>query len=69
MMCSLQNQPQANNEFYIPMSKVKEMLDYLEERDKKLFLPGKQLSSDESLIRALCRIKFKMRIISKPARY
>ena len=41
----------------------------MEERFQKLFVPKQQLSLDETLIRAFGRIKFKVRIISKSARY
>jgi hypothetical protein len=35
----------------------------------RLFVPGQQLSLDETLIRAFGRIKFKVRIVTKAARY
>jgi Transposase IS4 len=41
----------------------------LENRYLKLFVPGQQLSLDETLIRAFGRIKFKVRIVTKAARY
>ena len=44
-------------------------MDYMEERFDKLYVPGQNLSLDETLIRAFGRIKFKVRIISKAARY
>ena len=44
-------------------------MDYLEERYKKLFIPGRNLNLNETLIRAFGRIKFKVRIITKSARY
>jgi Transposase IS4 len=49
--------------------KVKESMDFLEMRFNKVFIPGKHLSLDESLIRAFGQIKFKVRIITKAARY
>jgi Transposase IS4 len=48
---------------------VKKLLELLEERYDCLFVAGKNLSLDETLIRAFGRIKFKVRIITKPARY
>jgi DNA polymerase III epsilon subunit-like protein len=54
---------------YDPAYKITEVRDYLEERYTKLFSPGQQLSLDETLLRAFGRIKFKVRIISKSARY
>jgi DNA polymerase III epsilon subunit-like protein len=68
-VCSLQDQPSRNDPEYDPIYKVKEMKDYLEMRYKKLYSPGPYLSLDESLIRAFGRIKFKVRIITKAARY
>ena len=41
----------------------------LESRYKKLFVPGQELSLDETLYRAFERIKFKVRIVTKAARY
>jgi hypothetical protein len=41
----------------------------LENRYLKLFVPGQQLSLDETLIQAFGRIKFKVRIETKAARY
>jgi Transposase IS4 len=54
---------------YDPMYKVNEVKDYLESRYDKVFSPGQQLSLDETLIRAFGQIKFKVRIITKVARY
>jgi hypothetical protein len=68
-VCSIENQPDINDTEYDPIYKVEEMKNYLEHRYDKLFIPGQQLSLDESLIRAFGRIKFKVRIISKSARY
>ena len=54
---------------YDPVYKVKEILDYIIKRSNKLFNPGECLSLDETLIRSFGRIKFKVRIVSKSARY
>ena len=51
------------------MYKVKELMDYPEERYKKLFIPGRNLSLDETLICPFGQIKFKVRIVTKSARY
>lgn len=66
--CPVVNQdPSAEN--YDPSYKVAEVRDYLEDRYQRLFVPGQQLSLDETLIRAFGRIKFKVRIVTKAARY
>ena len=65
--CSLQNQP--TGEDYDPTYKVAEVKDYLEKRYERLFLPSQQLSLDETLIRSFGRVKFKVRIVTKAARY
>jgi hypothetical protein len=65
--CSMDNQPVGN--YYNPTYKVKEIQDYLEDRYKRLFLPGQQLSLDETLIWAFGQLKFKVRIVTKAARY
>ena len=62
-------QENPNSEGYDPAYKVAELRDYLEKRYSLLFIPGQQLSLDETLIRAFGRIKFKVRIVSKAARY
>jgi DNA polymerase III epsilon subunit-like protein len=54
---------------YDPAYKIAEFRDTLEERFTKAFCPGQQLSLDETLLRAFGRIKFKVRIVSKAARY
>jgi hypothetical protein len=54
---------------YDPSYKVSEIRDYLQERFLALFVPGQQLSLDETLICAFGRIKFKVRIVTKAARY
>jgi hypothetical protein len=66
--CPVMNQD-PTSESYDPTYKVSEMKDFLEERFKTLFIPGQQLSLDETLIRAFGRIKFKVRIVTKAARY
>ena len=66
-MCSLQT-PEGETE-YDPAYKVAELRDYLQVRYERLFVPGRQLSLDETLVRTFGRVKFKVRIISKSARY
>ena len=66
--CSMDAQPGAGDD-YDPAYKITEIRDYLEDRSNKLFIPGQQLSLDETLLRAFGRIKFKVRIITKAARY
>jgi hypothetical protein len=61
----MDNVPVGND--YDPM--YKEMKDYLKDRYQQLFIPGQQLSLDETLIRAFGRIKLKVRIMTKAARY
>ena len=68
-VCSIEGEPQRNDPAYNPAYKINEMKDYMEDRYKRLFVPGQALSMDESLIRAFGRIKFKVRIITKSARY
>jgi Transposase IS4 len=68
-VCSLSNQPSTTDVHYDPSYKVKELLELLEERYHRLFVAGKNLSLDETLIRAFGLIKFKVRIITKSARY
>ncbi len=68
-VCSLENQPERTDQSYDPSYKVKEVSEYLESHYERLFVPGRNLSLDETLIRAFGRIKFKVRIISKAARY
>jgi Transposase IS4 len=48
---------------------VAELRIYLHQRHERLFVPGQQLSLDETLLRAFGGIKFKVRIVSKSARY
>ena len=54
---------------YDPSYKIKEVKETLEKYFNSSFIPGQALSLDETLIRAFGRIKFKVRIISKSARY
>ena len=54
---------------YDPIYKVQELMEYILKRSNALFEPGECLSLDETLIRTFGRIKFKVRIISKSARY
>jgi hypothetical protein len=54
---------------YDPSYKVAELSKALEARWNFLFVPYQELSLDETLVRAFGRIKFKVRIISKAARY
>jgi hypothetical protein len=67
--CCPINSPTRNNNVYDPSYKIKEVMDLLQSRYDKVFTPGENLSLDESLIRAFGRIKFKVRIITKAARY
>ena len=69
-VCSLEHPGEtAGEDSYDPAYKVAELCDYLQQRFHWLFIPGQQLSLDETLIRTFGRIKFKVRIISKSARY
>jgi Transposase IS4 len=66
--CPVDNRdPSADN--YNPSYKVAEQRIYLHQRYERLFVPGQQLSLDETLLRAFGGIKFKVRIVSKSARY
>ena len=65
----MKTQPSTNSPSYTPMYKVQEVLDYVLQRSKLGFEAGDALSLDESLVRAFGRIKFKVRIITKAARY
>jgi hypothetical protein len=66
--CPVQNQDHSADN-YDPSYKIAEGRDYLENRYLKLFVPGQQLSLDETLIRAFGRIKFKLMIVTKAAQY
>jgi hypothetical protein len=63
----MENQPLGDN--YDPTYKVKEMKEYLEDQYNRLYIPGQQLSLDKTLIRTFGRIKFKVCIVTKAARY
>jgi hypothetical protein len=67
--CPAVNQQGSTAADYNPAYKVAELRDYLEDRYKRLFFPGQQLSLDKTLLRAFGRIKFKVCIVSKAARY
>jgi len=54
---------------YDPSYKIAELKRELEKRWNALFIPEQELSLDETLLRAFGRMKFKVRIISKAARY
>ncbi|KAG7354197.1 PolC-type DNA polymerase III [Nitzschia inconspicua] len=54
---------------YDPSYKILEFKNSLEKRWAALFVPHQELSLDETLLRAFGRMKFKVRIISKAARY
>jgi hypothetical protein len=62
-------EPQLVGEDYDLAYKVSEMKDYLENQYNVLFIPGQQLSLDETLIQAFGRIKFKVRFVTKAAWY
>ena len=66
--CPVANQDHTADN-YDPAYKIAEVRDYLEARYIRLFVPGQQLSLDETLVRAFGRIKFKVRIVTKAARY
>jgi hypothetical protein len=66
--CPVANQDHSADD-YDPAYKIDEVRDYLEARYIRLFVPGQQLSLDETLIRAFGRIKFKVRIVTKAAGY
>ena len=54
---------------YDPSYKIMEFKKELEKRWTAVFVPHQELSLDETLLRAFGRMKFKVRIISKAARY
>ena len=71
-MCLVEeNNRNANqqDDNYNPAYKVQEFRAYLESRYKQLFIPGCELSLDETLLRAFRQIKFKVWIVTKAARY
>lgn len=65
-VCDMRRQPSIDSPSYTPMYKVQELADYLAHRYNLAFDAGLSLSLDES---ALGRIKFKVRIVTKAARY
>jgi hypothetical protein len=54
---------------YDPSYKINELKNELEKRWSTVFVPHQELSLDETLLRAFGRMKFKVRIITKAARY
>lgn len=68
-VCDMYAQPNTNDPYYGPTYKIKEMSQYMERRYKTCFVPGMELSLDETLIRSFGRIKFKVRIITKSERH
>ena len=54
---------------YDPNIKVVEFKEALESKFCSLYIPGRNLSVDETLLRAYGRIGFKMRVVTKAARY
>ena len=64
--CCPVNPPSSGE--YNPVYKIQEVMDILQRNYNRLFVPGQQLSLDESLIRAFGRIKFKVKIVTKAAR-
>ena len=54
---------------YNPAYKIQEILDILQKKYDWLFVPGQQLSLDESLVCAFGRIKLKVRKVTIAARY
>ncbi len=73
VLCYLHCCPAVNQDpsadTYDPSYKVAEVRDYLEGRYKELFVPGQQLSLDETLIRTFAQMKFKVRIVTKASRH
>jgi hypothetical protein len=68
-VCDLHAQPSLDSPRYTPLYKVQEFMDYIARHSSQAFEAGPSLSLDESLVRAFGRIKFKVRIITKAARY
>jgi hypothetical protein len=64
--CPVQNQDHSADDYNLSY-KIAKVQDYLENRYLKLYVPGQQLSLDETLILAFGRIKFKVRIVTKAA--
>lgn len=67
--CDPDETSMSENGDYDPSYKVLEFKKELEKRWSELFVPHQELSLDETLLRAFGRMKFKVRIISKAARY
>ena len=68
-VCDMYRQPDISKDDYDPMYKVQELKDMLEVRYNKAFVPRYALSLDKSSIRYFGYLKFKVRIITKLARY
>mmetsp|Transcript_14682 Transcript_14682/g.44088 ORF Transcript_14682/g.44088 Transcript_14682/m.44088 type:complete len:898 (+) Transcript_14682:187-2880(+) len=68
-VCDLEQQPSRDSESYTPLYKVQEYFDVLFEKAREVYVPGQQLSLDETLMRAFGRIGFKVRVVTKAARY
>eukprot|EP01006_Ploeotia_vitrea_P057568 TRINITY_DN68190_c3_g3_i2.p1 TRINITY_DN68190_c3_g3~~TRINITY_DN68190_c3_g3_i2.p1 ORF type:complete len:622 (-),score=233.75 TRINITY_DN68190_c3_g3_i2:462-2219(-) len=68
-VCDLERQPQRGTPEYTPEYKIAEFFETLLARSRELFEPGRHLSLDESLVRAFGRISFKVRVVTKSARY
>jgi Transposase IS4 len=68
-VADVRNQPLKDADDYNPAYKVQEFMDSLESRFSACYTPSQNLSLDESLIRAFGCTKFKVRIITKLARY
>ena len=54
---------------YDPLNKIREFKNALEERFRLLCEPGRNLSVDETLLRVYGRLSFKVRVVTKAARY
>jgi Transposase IS4 len=67
--CDLAKQPNKTDPDYDLAYKVNQLQQLLESLYKRLLIPGQYLSLDKTLIRAFGRIKFKVHIITKSARY
>ena len=68
-VCDHHAQPMPEDESYTPMYKVNEFKADLEHRFNISYIPAYGLSLDDTLIRSFGRIKFKVRITTKSARY
>ncbi|GFU16325.1 piggyBac transposable element-derived protein 4 [Trichonephila clavipes] len=64
-----------NEEFYkdrhpwLKFNKIYELMEHLQRKFRKVYIPGKNLSLDESLIKFKVRLKRKMYIAKKRARF